>query len=224
MRIRSAGGPIGHDVRVQRRSSGPEAKSKTTATPPTPPSATEDAVLHAAAESIRAHGIRRTTIETVARNAAVSRGTIYRYWPTKGALITATFSRAAGEFIGESLAVIERESTLIDRLIANARLVRTYVPERVLLGLDETEPRTVAVLLTTDLPQLMAPWIDLWVPYIQAAQAEGEVRASLDPRRAAEWMLRILVSVVTTPGVTVDLDDPHDLGDFLRDHLIAGLG
>ena len=185
---------------------------------------TEEIILAAAATCIRSNGVRRTTIEEVARVAGVSRGTVYRYWPTKDDLVTAAFSRATAEFVQESLAVIHAESTLIDRLVANARLVRAYMPAQTLLGLDETEPEAVALLLTRDLPALMAPWIEIWVPYVEQAKATGEVRSGLDPRRVAEWVLRIIVSVVTTPGVSVDLDDPEDLGRFLRDHLVAGLG
>lgn len=211
--VTSARPPVGHHGPV-------DATTGETAAP----GRTEELVLHAAATCIRQQGIRRTTIEEVARVAGVSRGTVYRYWPTKDDLITAAFSRATAEFVQESLAVIDAEPTLIERLVANARLVRAYVPAQALLGLDETEPETVAVLLTRDLPNLMTPWVEIWVPYVEAAQAAGEVRAELDPRRVAEWVLRIIVSVVTTPGVTVDLDDPDDLGAFLRDHLVAGLG
>ncbi|QXC62145.1 TetR/AcrR family transcriptional regulator [Aquihabitans sp. G128] len=184
---------------------------------------TEEQLLHAASECIRQQGIRRTTIEEVARVAGVSRGTVYRYWPTKEALVAAAFSRATAEFVQESVAVIDAEHTLIDRIVANANLVRTYVPDQALLGLDETEPETVALLLTRDLPLLMVPWIELWVPYLEAARDAGEVRADLDVRRAAEWLLRVLVTTVTTPAVTVDLDDPDDLAAFLRAHLVAGL-
>ncbi len=205
--------PMGHDGEVEPRTGGPDV-----------PGRTEEQVLRAAAACIRQEGIRRTTIEEVARVAGVSRGTVYRYWPTKDDLVTAVLSRASAEFVQESLAVVDAEATLIDRLVANARLVRRYVPTQALLGLDETEPETVAMLLTRDLPRLMAPWVAIWVPYIEAAQAAGEVRAELDPRRVAEWVLRIIVSVITTPAVTVDLDDPDDLGAFLRDHLVAGLG
>lgn len=216
--VTSRGRRLGHDAQVP---SDPAADADD---PGSAPPSTEELVLLAAGRCIRQQGIRRTTIEEVARVAGVSRGTVYRYWPTKDHLITAAFSRATAEFVQESVAVIDAETTLIDRLVANAQLVRAYVPDQALLGLDETEPETVAVLLTRDLPALMAPWVEIWVPYVESAQAAGEVRAGLDPRRVAEWVLRIVVSVVTTPGVTVDLDDPEDLSAFLRDHLVAGLG
>ena len=186
-----------------------------------PPTPTEEAVLRAATARIRAVGVRRTTIEDVARDAGVSRGTVYRYFPGKDDLVTAVFSRASGAFVTDSVAILERHDTLVDRVIANATFARAFVTKQAFLGLDETEPEAVSVLLTRDLPRLMVPWIELWVPYVEAAQSAGEVRPDLDPRRTAEWVLRVLVSVVTTPAVTVDLDDPDALADFLRDHLLA---
>ena len=42
--------------------------------------------------------------------------------------------------------------------------------------------------------------------------------------RAAEWVLRIIISLVTTPGDAVDIDDPAAIRAFLTDFLVAGLG
>lgn len=184
---------------------------------------TEDALVDAATASIRDVGVRRTTIEGVARAAGVSRGTVYRYFPSKDALVTAVFSRATGVFVTDTVAILERDDPLVDRIIANATYARSFVTEQALLGLDATEPETVAVLLTRGLAPLMEPWLDLWVPYVEQAQRDGEVRASLDARRVAEWVLRVIVSVVTTPAVSVDLDDPAQLAAFLGEHLGQGL-
>lgn len=184
---------------------------------------TEDHLVDTATQSIRDVGVRRTTIEGVARAAGVSRGTVYRYFPSKDALVTAVFSRATGVFVTDTVAILKRHDTLIDRVIANAQYARSFVTAHALLGLDATEPETVAVLLTRGLAPLMEPWLALWVPYVEAAQQAGEVRGELDARRAAEWILRTIVSVVTTPAVTVDFDDPEQLATFLRDHLGRGL-
>jgi len=50
-------------------------------------------ILDAAADEVRAHGIRRTTASDIARRAGVSRQTLYRYWPDVQALLGALVTR-----------------------------------------------------------------------------------------------------------------------------------
>jgi len=46
-------------------------------------------ILDLAAEHIRRHGIERTTVVAIAREAAMSHGNVYRYFPSKEALVDA---------------------------------------------------------------------------------------------------------------------------------------
>jgi len=46
-------------------------------------------ILDFAAEHIRQHGIERTTVVAIAREAAMSHGNVYRYFPSKEALVDA---------------------------------------------------------------------------------------------------------------------------------------
>ena len=46
-------------------------------------------ILDLAAEHIRQHGIERTTVVAIAREAAMSHGNVYRYFPSKEALVDA---------------------------------------------------------------------------------------------------------------------------------------
>jgi hypothetical protein len=39
--------------------------------------------------------------------------------------------------------------------------------------------------------------------------------ARVDPRLAAEWAARMLLSLLLTPSVTIDLDDPKQLQRFV---------
>ena len=51
-------------------------------------------VLDAATTLLLRWGYRKTTIDDVAREAGVSKGTIYLYWPDKNALFRAALLRA----------------------------------------------------------------------------------------------------------------------------------
>ena len=56
-----------------------------------PPSSepTDARILEFAAEHIRRHGLERTTVVAIAREAAMSHGNVYRYFPSKEALVDA---------------------------------------------------------------------------------------------------------------------------------------
>ena len=51
---------------------------------------------------------------------------------------------------------------------------------------------------------------------------EGATVVSLDLRQAAEWIMRILISLVTVPSATIALDDPKQVRRFIEDHLVRG--
>jgi hypothetical protein len=69
---------------------------------------------------------------------------------------------------------------------------------------------------------MFARWIDFWIPFLEAARADGEVRADIEVRQAAEWIMRILISLVTVPSATIALDDPKQVRRFIEDHLVRG--
>ena len=186
------------------------------------PAPTEQAIVEAATRCVRRYGIRRTTLEEVARAAGFSRGTVYRYFRSKDDLITAVFAGAYSAFLAEARSVLDGCATLAERVAANAVLIRDSGRGGALLDLDETEPETVALLLTRDAGPMLARWIDFWTPYFVAARQAGEVRADLDIPQAVEWTLRMLLSLATTPPVTFDLDDDEALRAFVTHHLVGG--
>ena len=55
--------------------------------------ATETAILDAAARLLDQKGIAGLRMETVAREARAGKATLYRWWPTRGALLLAVFQR-----------------------------------------------------------------------------------------------------------------------------------
>ena len=82
--------------------------------------------------------------------------------------------------------------------------------------------RTVIPKLGKRACRLAAALVMLTLPALDAARADGEVRADLDIRQASEWIMRILISLVTVPSATVDLDDPAQLRHFIESYLVRG--
>jgi len=184
---------------------------------------TEQQILEAAARCVRRYGLRRTTMEEVARLAGVSRGTVHRYFRDKDTLLREVFTRADSEVIREITAAMDAQPTLLEQVVALALRIRAY-EEEALLELRDTEPEVVAVMLTSGAGPMLGRWVDVLVPYVEAAVARREVRPDLDVRRASEWTMRIILSLQTTPSVTFDRTSPDDLRAFLADHLITGFG
>src|SRR2546429_7578253 len=56
-----------------------------------------DRILDAAAELILRWGYRKTTIDDIARQAGVAKGTLYLHWKTREELVAALLKREKGE-------------------------------------------------------------------------------------------------------------------------------
>jgi hypothetical protein len=93
---------------------------------------------------------------------------------------------------------------------------------------DSVAPRgineSVLVLLLRNIGEdLMKRSIELWRPRVRAAQKRGEVGARVDPGRASEWIVRMLLSFELLPPIGVNLDSPRAVRRFVADHIVAGL-
>jgi hypothetical protein len=103
------------------------------------------------------------------------------------------------------------------------RISREHRPRALLLQLKANEPEAFVETVGTGLAQMMPGMALFWHPYLEAARSGGEVRNDLDITRAAEWVMRIVLSLVTVPGNVVDVDDQESLGRFVDEFLVSGL-
>ena len=185
---------------------------------------TSDRILDAAEQCIRRLGIQRFSMGDVAAQAAVSRGSVYRYFPDRDRLIEAVLVRTARRFVADSEAAVRAKRTLAAQVAEAAVFIREHLHDEVLtLQLPGKSDTLFAALLTANLAGIVESWIELWQPLLRAAQGRGEVRRSLDLREAAEWIVRILLSLAVMPSAVVDLDDPDALRGFVTRHVVRGL-
>jgi AcrR family transcriptional regulator len=187
------------------------------------PERVESLFLDAAERCLARRGIRRTTMVGVADEAGLSRAWLYRHFPDKAALLGAALIRQDEQFWAEAEHRISRRTTLAAQIAEAVRYSREQRASALVLKLRASEPAACAALLGAGLRQAMPGMAMFWRPFLERARDRGEVRGDLDVGRAAEWVMRAVLSLVTVPGEAVDVDDPRALRGFVRDFLVAGL-
>lgn len=181
-----------------------------------------DRILDATEECLREHGIRRTTVAMVAEQAGVSRAWLYRHYPDKASLVGAALVRMDESFWENAHRRISQCQGLAEQVTEAVLLSRTHQPPLV-LALREAEPEAFALVVGSGIREVLPGMNPFWHRYLEAARDVGEVRADLDVPRAAEWLLRVVLSLVTVPGEAVDADDRASVLAFVHEFFVPGL-
>ncbi|WKG06093.1 TetR/AcrR family transcriptional regulator [Mycolicibacterium sp. HK-90] len=180
-------------------------------------------LLAATTETLRQLGPRQFSLTAVAERAGVSRGTVHNALGSRDNAIRIALDRLAGAFIETIGAEADRHDSLADQVAAAAVVICAHrqnsnsVPHR---GINES---VVVLLLRNTGDELMRRSIELWKPYVKAAQQRGEVEPGIAPARAGEWIVRVLLSFELLPPIGVNLDSPRAVKRFVTDHIVAGL-
>ena len=169
-----------------------------------PGSTVRERLLAAALEGAAVHGIARLSMGDVARNAGLSRQTLYKHFSSKPALVAAVVAQEATKITAEVLAAVEEHQDPRAALRAAILVALRATREHPILDrLVRTEPDSLVPFLTIEGSPTM----------VLVRQAAEVVVASRFPdidvvhlRRFADIIARLLVSyAVTAP------DDPPEL-------------
>ncbi|WP_054811411.1 TetR/AcrR family transcriptional regulator [Nocardia arizonensis] len=191
----------------------------------TPTATVVDRLLDAAQKLLADKGIRSTTVSEVAEEAGVSRAWLYRHFPDKSTLLGAAIVRLTDAFWTDARAELDTIATFGEQLAAGVRIGRGAYddPGALLMRLRIVEPEEFAVCAGAGVHGLVPDLARFWRPYVDAAVARGEVHPGHDPAEVSEWVARILISLGTVPGNTVDPDDPVAVHRHLRRFVLPGL-
>ncbi|MBL1289424.1 TetR/AcrR family transcriptional regulator [Streptomyces sp. NE06-03E] len=157
------------------------------------------AICDAALALVGEVGYARTTIEGIAARAGVGKQTIYRWWPSKAAVLLEAFlaeSARRSQEVGEAGEDGAYGIPDTGDLAADLKLVlRTTVdglndpvsaaPTRALAAEGIIDPALGAQFVEN----LLEPQLQLYVTRLRAAQEAGQVRADIDPRIALELLI-----------------------------------
>ncbi|RWA22311.1 TetR family transcriptional regulator [Mycolicibacterium elephantis DSM 44368] len=184
-----------------------------------------DRLIDAAEVCLRAKGIRATTVSEVAEVAGISRGWLYRHFPDKVTLLGAAIVRLNDAFWSEAHAMLERVEGLDRQIVAGIRHGRSAYddPGALLMKLRIDEPDEFAACAGAGVQGLVPDLADFWSRYLIAARDNGEIHADVDIAEASEWVARVLISLATVPGNTLDPSDDDAVLAHVRRYVMPGL-
>lgn len=191
-----------------------------------PPATTvRDRLIDAAEECLRAKGIRATTVSEVAEAAGVSRGWLYRHFPDKVSLLGAAIVRLNDAFWSQAHDLLHDVEGFDRQLVAGIEHGRTAYddPGALLMKLRVDEPEEFAACAGAGVQGLVPDLAEFWTRYLVAARDQGEIHPDTDIAEAAEWVARVLISLATVPGQTLDAGDPGQLLAHVRRYVMPGL-
>jgi AcrR family transcriptional regulator len=135
-----------------------------------------EAIIAATAAQLCDVGYRHLTIEGVAARAGVSKSTIYRWWPTKAALVVATLKARSTdspiELTGDSRADLRAVIAATFRIVANSP-AGMILPALAVDLLDDPTAHE-------QLQELMRPRRESVLTVIRAIAARGDLPADVD--------------------------------------------
>ena len=184
-----------------------------------------DRLIDAAETCMRARGIRATTVSEVAEVAGVSRGWLYRHFPDKVSLLGAAIVRLNDAYWSEAHAMLERVEGLDRQIAAGILHGRTAYdePGALPMKLRIDEPEEFAACAGAGVQGLVPDLADFWSRYLVAARESGEIHPDTDIAEASEWLARVLISLATVPGRTLDPSDGDAVLRHLRRYVMPGL-
>ncbi len=173
-------------------------------------------ILDAALAEFETYGLRRVSVEDVAKRAGVARTTIYRRFSNKEQLLQAVILRECHRFltaIAEATDDLESaEDAVVEGFVVGLRSARTHpLMTRVL----ESEPEAFLPQLSMNGGAVMIAARDILADRLRRARP-GDAE---DHNTVAEVLLRLAVSLLLLPGGGLRLDDEDAIRAFARGYL-----
>ncbi|OLT13120.1 hypothetical protein BJF79_21190 [Actinomadura sp. CNU-125] len=178
-----------------------------------------DRILDAALELFTTFGLRRTTMDDVARTSGLGRATVYRRFPGKNDLVTGVLLREARRFFDELDRSVAAFETLEGRLVEGfVTVLRISREQRLLNRLMVLEPDVLLPHATGRAGPLLAAARGYLARRLRAAQRHGDA-GDFDAEVVAEILVRLTQSLLLTPAGHIPLDD-EGARAFARRYLV----
>ncbi len=180
------------------------------------PDDAEARILVGALVCLGRHGVARTTLDDIAREAGCSRATVYSYFPNRAAVVDASVQAEIDRITDAIVASADGAETLEDAVTAMfVTAARAIVTHTALQRALDLEPEVVLPALSFDGGDRM---------FAESARRFGPVFARFVPpdraSRAAEWSTRVLLAYLHPDRAPFVMTDPEAARTLVRRHVV----
>ena len=181
-------------------------------------------VLVAAADTLRQLGPERFSIGAVADAAGIPADAAVEMLGNREAAMKAALDYMGDWYFRALEAITQHENTLAGAVAEGCVEFCAHRRRSDQLRTPAAGSSLLVQLFANVGGDLLDRTIAFWTPQVQAAQSTGEVAADVDPRQAAEWIVRVMLSFELLPPIGVNLEDAEDVRRFGTRFIVRGLG
>lgn len=166
-------------------------------------------------------GIARSTVEEIAKEAKVSRATVYRYFDGREELVLGVVLRTADRYLERTRPKLEQLGSLADVIVeflaTTERATRRDPNLSILFTLDEAQIgggiiAGASLALFERVAVFFRPFFVRWAK---------QVRPGVDVNGASEWILRTLLSSLVVQGPQLRTTEGQK--QYLRTYLVPAI-
>jgi len=178
-------------------------------------------LIDAAEECFGRLGIAKTTVEDIAKEAKVSRATVYRYIEGRDDLVLGVLLRDTDRHLGRIRPRMEQLGSLSDVIVEfvvmTERATRRDPSLSLLFTVDEA--RLAGGIIAGASLVLFERVKDFFLPFF--ARWPAQLGEGVDVTGASEWIVRTLLSLLTVRGP--HLRTPDGQRQYLRTYLVPAI-
>jgi AcrR family transcriptional regulator len=163
--------------------------------------ATEERILSSALRLIGRRGVKRLGMQEVSEAAGVSRGTLYRYFPSKDRLLAAVAGFDERRFSDGLAAALAGRQDPTDRIESLVAFAFDYIRTHPARSLFESEPEFVLGYLLAHLPKLRTAVLE------QLGDALDSVPSVTSGSLSREQLVDIIVRLFASSWIIPETDD-----------------
>jgi TetR/AcrR family transcriptional repressor of uid operon len=167
-------------------------------------------------------GIRRTSMDDIARAAGVGRTTVFRRFESKDRLVQTVLLRIVGQATERVRAVFQGapdlETGLTEALVASVTELRDHPMFAKVLKI---EPESFLRMLTSDGVSVIAVVRGSIADWL--GSSGGGPLSDGDADKVAEGVIRLGVSLILTPEGLIPIDDDEGLRAYFARYVVPGI-